>query len=374
MKYRDLIGTDLSWLGMGNMRFPTLNGRYGGPIDREKAGKLLDLAMAQGINYYDTAYVYHEGESEKFLGDYMKKWPRESYYLATKFFVFAGIAPEKMFCEQLERLQTDYVDFYLAHGVNDGIIDAYIDSGVVEWMEEKKKAGSIRHKGFSSHASPAQLERFLDLADWEFVQIQLNYYDWIYGTTKQEYELLKSRGIPVTVMEPTRGGKLCDLTPEANAILKEAHPDWSIASWAFRWLKRLDGVNVVLSGMSTPDQMEDNIATFSDDRALTDEEEQLLFRAAEMFHDHLTVPCTGCRYCCDDCPKQIQIPSIMDFYNEFKISGGQNLGFLHDDAPEARFTECVGCGSCQRHCPQNIDGAAVMSELAEAWEKMKAER
>lgn len=362
MIYKPFKDISLSCLGMGNMRLPQNWELPEHPIDRDKGREIIDLAMKGGINYYDTAYVY--GDSEEFLGDVMPAYKRDSYYLATKFNIGANPDYKAVFEEQLKRCKTDYFDFYLLHAVGDWSKDKYIESGCIEYFEEMRKQGKIRYFGYSAHASHETLKAFADYKDWDFTQIQLNYYDWLFGGAKGEYEILKERNVPVIVMEPVRGGRLASLTPEAEAILKEAHPDWSIASWAFRWVKRLSQVQVVLSGMSNLEQMKDNIGTFSDEAALTDEEEKLLFKACTMFKEQIQVPCTGCRYCVDNCPSQIDIPKMMEIGNNFRINGEWALHPLRDtDKPTPK--DCIGCGACTTHCPQGIDIPGLMSEMSE---------
>ena len=365
MIYKPFKDRELSRLGMGNMRLPVHAEQEGRPIDYNKAQEIIDYAMANGINYFDTAYVYHNGESEKFLGEAMKKYPRESFSLATKFFIHANPDYKAVFEEQLSRLQTDYIDFYLIHALGNDTCDTYLNSGCIEYFLEKKAEGKIKYLGFSSHADPEYLEKFASHHDWDFCQLQINYFDWNYSSTKEEYEIVTSRGIPVVVMEPVRGGRLASLTPEAEAILKEAHPDWSIASWAFRWLQRLDNVQVVLSGMSTLDQIVNNVDTYAADNALSDEDEAVLFKALELFRKQLVVPCTACRYCTDNCPAQINIPEILKIYNDFKVDGPWALGGLEKVDSTGKPTDCVGCGLCATHCPQNIDIPGIMAELTE---------
>lgn len=370
MKTKAFKDLQLSCLGMGNMRLP-LNGPKDTDIDMEKAQAIIDYAMAHGINYYDTAYVYHNGESERFLGKAMAKYPRESFCLATKFNYNANPDYKAVFEEQLERLNTDYIDFYLLHAIGDGTADKYIDCGCIEYFEEQKKLGRIRYLGFSAHASVETLERVASLREWDFAQIQLNYFDWNFSTAKAEYEVLTSHNIPVIVMEPVRGGKLANLTDECNAELKAEQPDWSIASWAFRWLQRLDNVQVVLSGMTTMDQMVDNVATFSEGEALTDAQEEKLFEVVQNFRSQVVIPCTGCRYCTEDCPMGIDIPKMMNIYNGFKVDGPWALAGLKDVEEGHTPADCIGCGACTGHCPQNIQIPEVMQQLAEAAAKFK---
>lgn len=364
MEMKGYKNISLSRLGMGNMRLPLREDLEGKPIDREKAQEIIDYAMAKGINYYDTAYVYNGGDSEKFLGEAMKKYPRESYCLATKFNIGANPDYKAVFEQQKERLCTDYFDFYLVHAVMDHNYKKYEESGCIEYFKELKKQGIIRNLGFSNHSSPDTLRHFRDLYDWDFIQLQLNYYDWQYGSAKEEYEICTEKGIPVVVMEPVRGGRLADLTPEANERLKSSHPDWSVASWAFKWVKSLSNVQVVLSGMSNMEQIEDNVKTFDREDALSEKDMETLMKACEMFRNQMQVPCTACRYCCDECPVKIDIPNVLMAYNNYKLSGDWVLGNLRSsDKPGPK--DCVGCKKCTGHCPQSINVPKIMEELRE---------
>ncbi len=366
MTYKDFQDIQLSRLAMGNMRLPTKGEGMDAPIDEEKAQEIIDYGMANGINYYDTAYVYHGGESEKFLGRALKKYPRESYHLATKFFILANPDYKAVFEEQLSRLQTDYIDFYLIHGIFDHTYQQYIDSGCIAYFEEQKRLGRIKYLGFSSHAKPENLETFLQQRKWDFTQIQLNYFDWNYGTAKAEYELLEKYNVPIMVMEPCRGGRLASLSPQADALLKEAHPDWSVASWAFRWVKSLPQVQIVLSGMTRLEQIVDNVSTFSDPEGLSPEDTEILMHALDVFHGEIAVPCTACRYCCDGCPMEINIPEFLKVYNSYKIDGPRGLEDADHIVSSGRPADCIGCGACAEHCPQGIAIPGIMAELAEA--------
>ena len=354
----------LSRLGMGNMRLPV--GKGGDKdIDYEKAQAIIDYGMSHGINYYDTAYVYHDRQSEVFVGKALSKYPRDSYYIATKFSSGASRDYEKMFEEQLQKLGTDHVDFYLLHAVMNGNVDFYLESGCIDYFLEQQRKGRITYFGFSSHADPDQLERIANHHKWDFAQIQLNYYDWMYGTTKEEYKILTERNIPIVVMEPVRGGRLAELSPEAAKLLKEAHSDWSIASWALRFARSLEGVQVILSGMSNLEQIEDNVATFDDDYALTEADKEILFKACEVFHDRLVVPCTACRYCTPDCPMEINIPEWLNLYNTYKCDGPWGIKERAEKIEsKGKPADCIGCGSCTGHCPQDINTPEIMTELA----------
>ena len=209
------------------------------------------------------------------------------------------------------------------------------------------------------------LTTFADHHKWDFAQIQLNYFDWRYSTTSEEYKVLADRDIPVMVMEPVRGGRLAVLSPDAEKMLKALHPDWSIASWALRWVKRLPQVQVVLSGMSSLEQIKDNINTFSTPEALTDEETEILMSACDAFKKQVSVPCTACRYCCDECPMEINIPDYLKIYNRYKTDGQEALKQLDKVDSKGKPSDCIACGSCMGHCPQNIGIPDIMSELSE---------
>jgi predicted aldo/keto reductase-like oxidoreductase len=355
----------LSLIGMGNMRLPTEGAQPGAPIDRVRAQEMIDAAMANGINYYDTAYVYHSGESEAFLGEALvSRYPRDRFALATKFHIGANPDYKAVFEEQLARLKTDYIDFYLLHAIFDSNAQTYLDSGAIAYFEEQKRLGRIRYFGFSLHASLDVLKQYVALRKWDFVQIQFNYFDWMYGSARQEYEILDAAGIPVLVMEPVRGGRLAALSPDAESILKAAHPDWSISSWALKWVRSHPRVQVVLSGMSTLAQVQDNVATFCDNTAWTQADEATLMKAAETFKQQVQVPCTACRYCCDDCPAKINIPAVLEVYNRYKLDGPWALRALDSLPSEGKPVDCIECGACTAHCPQNIQIKDIMHELA----------
>ncbi|MDR2733113.1 MAG: aldo/keto reductase [Spirochaetota bacterium] len=366
MLYGDFQGLRLSRLGMGNMRLPVRNTRQDGPIHRAEAQKMIDHALAGGINYYDTAYVYHNGESEEFLGDALARHPRESYYLATKYILFSGVDYKAIFAEQRRRLKTDCIDFYLIHAIMDSNYKQYLDSGCIDYFLEQKEKGAIRFLGFSNHASPDVLARFADHHAWDFAQIQLNAYDWILGSAKQEHAILYERGIPIMVMEPVRGGKLATLSPKALAIIeKAARPDWSPASWAFRWIRRFPGIQVIISGMSTIAQIEENVALFSSEASLGDEEQELLFAACRAFHEEVRVACTECRYCCGECPARINIPEILKVYNHYQTDGAWALNEMKGVTSESKTSDCTACSACTARCPQGIDIAPIMAELTD---------
>lgn len=374
MIYSDFQNKKLSLLGFGAMRLPTDSD---GNIDESQVREMTRLAIENGINYFDTAYPYHNGESERVMGRILNEYPRDSFYLATKYpghqILSAGYDPSAIFEEQLEKCGVDYFDFYLLHNVYEKSIETYMDPnwGIVDYFKEQKKLGRIKHLGFSAHAQTECLKSFLDYCgdDMEFCQIQLNYLDWTLQDAKAKYELLTERGIPVWVMEPVRGGRLANLTDEESSALKELRPDESTAAWGFRFLQQLPNVKMVLSGMSNMAQMTDNVNTFKDHKPLSDNELKTLLDIAEGMKD--SVPCTACRYCCDGCPAGLDIPMLLAAYNEIRFAPTLNsvmrIEFMDDDK---KPSACIGCGKCSRICPQNIDIPAALKDLTEQINKL----
>lgn len=373
MLYNKACGEELSRLGFGCMRLPLKEDRT---IDEEELQRMVDYAIAHGVNYFDTAYPYHGGMSEICVGRALKKHPKEKWFLASKYpghQIASSYDPAAVFEEQLEKCGVEYFDFYLLHNVYENSIGVYTDPkwGILDYFREQKRLGRIRHLGFSTHARPDTLERFLDYAgdSMEFCQIQLNYLDWTLQDAKAKYELLTERGIPVWVMEPLRGGRLASLSEADEARMKALRPEESIASWSFRWLQRLPNVKVVLSGMSAMDQMTDNVSTFSGGTPLDDREAALAEEIAEGMKNAL--PCTRCRYCCDGCPMGLDIPMLIHAYNDVKFASSMTVAMQFDALPEEKKpSACIGCGACAAVCPQNIDIPAAMAELAETIAKM----
>lgn len=369
MIYSEFQGIKLSLLGFGTMRLPCL---ADGSIDENQVAEMTRLAMEAGVNYFDTAYPYHGGQSERVMGRVLSKYPRDSYNLATKYpghqILSDGYNPAAIFEEQLEKCGVDYFDFYLLHNVNEKSMEVYMDPqwGIVDYFKEQKRLGRIRHLGFSSHAQVEGLEKFLDYCgqDMEFCQIQLNYMDWMLQKAKEKYELLTARGIPVWVMEPVRGGMLASLREENSTRLKAIRPEATDASWGFRFLQGLSNVKMVLSGMSNLAQMQDNLATFARRDTLNPEETELLLSIARGMMD--SIPCTACRYCCEGCPKGLDIPALLAVYNELRVTPTVNAAMRVEFLPEEKKpTACIACGKCARSCPQNIDIPRALKELAE---------
>lgn len=376
MIYTDFHGEKLSLLGFGTMRLPLVPG--GGPadIDEKTTADMVRYAMDHGVNYFDTAYPYHGGMSERVIGRVLKDYDRQNFYLATKYpghQISDSYDPAAIFEEQLQNCGVEYFDFYLLHNVYEKSIETYTDPrwGIIDYFLEQKKNGRIRHLGFSSHGGVEMLENFLSRygKDMEFCQIQLNYLDWTMQDAKAKCELLRRYSIPIWVMEPVRGGRLASLTPEAESELHALRPEESTAAWAFRFLQGVEGVQMILSGMTTPAQMEDNVRTFEERRPLTDQEEKVLLDIAKGMYG--AVPCTACRYCCDGCPMGLDIPMLLKLYNEAKFSPNFNIGMRVEALPEdKRPAACVGCGQCARVCPQNIDIPAALADLNEVLKKI----
>lgn len=373
MIYRDFQDLKLSALGMGAMRLPVIDGKDG-VVDEKAAAEMVDYAMSQGVNYYDTAWGYHEGNSELVMGRALKKYPRESFYLADKFpgYDLANMPKVKeIFPKQLEKCQVEYFDFYLFHNVCEMNIDAYLDEkyGIYEYMKEERDAGRIRHLGFSAHGSYDVMKRFLEAygKDMEFCQIQLNYLDWSFQDAKAKVELLKEYNIPVWVMEPLRGGKLAKLDETDEAKLKALRPDEGIPAWAFRFLQSIPEVKVVLSGMSDMDQLKDNIATFAEDKPLSDQEMTTLLGIADEMVKKIVLPCTACRYCTTHCPQGLDIPYLLSLYNEHCFTGGGFIApmVLQSIPEDKQPSACIGCRSCEAVCPQQIKISEAMADFVQ---------
>lgn len=385
MLTNDFKGTKLSRLGFGTMRLPVIDGKAA-DIDEKQVDEMVDYAMSHGVNYFDTAYPYHGGMSEKVIGRSLSRYPRESYYLATKYpghQISENYDPEAVFEEQLKKCGVEYFDFYLLHNVYEKSIQVYKDSqwGIIDYFIEQKKKGRIKHLGFSSHGGIEILREFLDYCkdQMEFCQIQLNYLDWTLQEAKEKYEFLTDRGIGVWVMEPVRGGRLANLSEEENAKLHQMRPKETSVAWAFRFLQGLPNVKMILSGMSNMAQMVENVETFREENPLTDTERTLLLDIVEGMKN--SIPCTACRYCCDECPQQLDIPMLIAVYNELRFAPVVNAVMRIEALPEDKKpSACIGCKTCTKICPQNIDIPEAMKGLAEeiaklpTWEEICRQR
>ena len=363
-RYRN---TDMTMplLGFGLMRLPQKDGQ----VDYATAEKMVDLAMSAGCNYFDTAYMYHGGESEKFVGKVLTKYPRESYYLTSKMpiVMMSGEADnERIFKEQLARTRAGYFDFYFLHWLNDGNWDHAEEVKAYDFLKKKQQTGLVKHVGFSYHGGPRGLETIAKAHEWELAQVQMNFRDWD-TNARSLYEVLTRYRIPISVMGPLGGGSLASLSSKAEAVLRKAAPDASPASWMLRFIGSLPNVQIVLSGMSTMDQLEDNIKTFAPFKALTDEERTVLRQAAEVSRWRRTGSsrCTTCRYCMP-CPVGVQIPEVFRSYNRYKEDGDKDKFVRNYQAIAAkgRASACVNCGVCLKKCPQKINIPQHMKEIA----------
>ncbi|MBQ7932956.1 MAG: aldo/keto reductase [Clostridia bacterium] len=373
MIYKEHRNLKLSELGMGCMRLP-VTAEDPDTVDLDAVKQMAAYAMEKGINYYDTAWGYHGGMSEIIMGEVLKEYPRDSFYLADKFPGYDLSNMDKVkeiFEKQLEKCQVDYFDYYMFHNVCELNVEAYLDPkyGILDYLLEQKRNGRIRHLGFSAHGACDTLRRFLDAygEHMEFCQIQLNWMDWTMQNAREKVTLLNEYHMPIWVMEPLRGGKLVMLEEKHAAKLKALHPDEPVSAWSFRFLQSIPGVTMVLSGMSSFDQLQENIATFETEEPLNDEEKNVLFAISAEMISKGTLPCTACRYCTDHCPMELDIPGLIALYNDHTYTGG---GLMVPMAVEAmpenkRPSACIGCQSCEAVCPQNIGISKMMTDFSE---------
>ncbi len=376
MIYHAFQDLQLPALAVGTMRLPVTDGNDAN-IDAEATREMVAFAMESGANYFDTAWGYHGGNSESVMGELLSAYPRESFMLADKFpgYDLSNMSKvAEIFEEQLRKCRTDYFDFYLIHNLCELNIDEYLDPrhGIIDYLLEQKRMGRIRHLGLSTHGSFETTKRFLDALDGqlEFCQVQLNWLDWEFQDAKAKVELLNDRGIPVFVMEPMRGGGLLSLKPEYEATLAALAPDRSLAEWAIRFLQSVPGVSTVLTGASSLEQLKQNIALFATEEPLSAPEHDALISVARAMTAKGTVPCTACRYCTDHCPQGLDIPWLLELYNEHAYSDGgfiapMALGALpQDKQPSA----CIACGACEAVCPQQIPVAATLADFVKLLE------
>ncbi len=358
MEYRKMerIGVKTSLLGFGCMRFPR---KEDGSINEELAAEMLETAYQSGVNYFDTAYGYHGGESERFTGRVLDRFDRNSYYLATKlpcWLVHTREDVRRLFNEQLQKLNKEHVDFYLLHSLNKGQFDRMVSLGVLDVLDDLRKEGRIRYIGFSFHDSFDAFKYILEYRDWDFCQIQLNYMDTDIQAGLKGYELTEKLNIPLIVMEPVKGGSLARLPENVEGILKEVDPDRSTASWALRWVASLPNVKVVLSGMSDMDQVRDNLKTFDDFKSLSDKEKQAVDAVVQAMRSRVKNGCTGCAYCMP-CPSGVDIPENFRIWNEYGIynnAGSTKWRWENQIDDSAKARNCIECGKCEEACPQNL--------------------
>ncbi|WP_419171721.1 aldo/keto reductase [Negativibacillus massiliensis] len=368
------FGCEISRLGYGGMRFP----KNGDEVDVEEAVKLLRKAYDMGVNYFDTAVVYHKGESEKIFGKAFEIYDRSSYYLADKMSIWVCKDEQEMkdlFERQLKTLKTDYIDFYLVHSLNRNHYQKVKEFHCVEFLQEMKRQGKIKHLGFSFHDTYPVFTQILNDYDWDFVQIQLNYLDWQNQGAEQLYRELEKRNLPCMVMEPVRGGYLATLDEQRAKPFLEMEPNRSIASWAIRWVESLPQVTVVLSGMSDMAQLEDNVSLLTGFEPMNEKELEAVAKVVEEIRKVNDIPCTGCRYCMD-CPMGVDIPEIFAIYSRLKIFG-KDKSFVEDYKEVMEngngAEHCIGCQQCMNHCPQSIEIPDKLAMIHRLYLDKKAE-
>ena len=356
-----LNGKEVSLLGLGTMRLPCIGSvkrESNSNINYDEAEKLVDLAIKSGVNYFDTAYMYHCGKSEEFIGKALSKYPRDSYYLADKLPIWLCDKPsdmQRIFNEQLNRCGVDYFDFYLLHSLDEENIDKCEKFGAYQFALNLKQQGKIKNLGFSFHGTVDDLTYLVNTYEWDFAQIQYNYLDYENQNAKRQYDILTNDNIPIIVMEPVRGGKLADLPNNASQVFKNYDNNNSIASWAIKFVASHNNVLTILSGMNNEAQLFDNINSLTDFQPLNNVEKQLCFDVAKIINKTDLIPCTGCDYCID-CPMEVKISTVFSLYNDYKSSKISKVDCL--DAYKCvknNHLSCIGCGKCKTVCPQGID-------------------
>ena len=391
-------GDEVSLLGFGCMRFPTVGGdRYTGRIDREPTREMLEYAYQRGVNYYDTAWMYHRGDSEGMVGEVLKQYPRDSFFLADKMPPEAKTLEQakEIFATQLQRCGVEYFDYYLCHSISRQYVfqNLYLNEGVLEYLLEEKCRGRIRQLGFSFHGDLALFEWLLaQPVEWDFVQIQMNWLDWRDETRISEklYNLLAERELPVIVMEPIRGGSLIDLPQSVTTMLRENDPAMTAAAWALKFCASYPYVLTVLSGMSRMEHVVENCDTFTDFQPLSAEQIELLHRAAEQYRNNTRIDCTDCLYCMP-CPYGVDIAGIFRIYNRcFDDQLLPNPDSAHDEEylrrrrillnryknnvkPDGRAERCIGCNQCSPKCPQALHIPTELKRVEELVERVRQE-
>lgn len=363
---RKYKGLDISLLGFGCMRFPTTSWKK--EIDETLTAKMIDYAMRRGVNYYDTAWPYHGGKSEIVIGKILKKYPRNSFYLADKFPVWSLGSKEQVsetFEYQLKKCQVDYFDFYLVHALNKSRFSLSKKFEVYETLKKKKQEGKIKYLGFSFHEDADYLENIITAYEWDFVQLQINPIDWNSDVnSKKIYETATKRKLPVIVMNPLKGGQLSTLNDSAVNILKTANSKVSPSSWSIRYSASLPNVFTVLSGMSSLEQVVDNVNSLTDFKPLTGKEQSVLTNAVAAYNVSGAVSCTYCKYC-SDCPIGIDIPEIFAMYNKYKITKNKEefISQYNRLKEDRRADKCIDCGLCKTKCPQKLDIPELLKEV-----------
>lgn len=396
MTYREsLTGDKVSLLGYGCMRWPMTKDENGKDIvDQERVNELVDYAIEHGVNYFDTAPVYLQGQSEKATGIALKRHPRDKFFIATKLSNFSNSSFEnskKMYEQSFKEMQVDYIDYYLLHSIGGGGVPSFrqrfVDNGIIDFLVKEREAGRIRNLGWSYHGDKETFLYVLDMdVKWDFVQIQMNYADWKTNDAEFLYRELEKRNIPVVIMEPLLGGRLAKLSDHLVGRLKQRRPDLSVASWAFRFAGHFPRVLTSLSGMTYKEHLIDNLKTYSPIEYLTDEELEFLEETAQLMLKYPTIPCNDCKYCMP-CPYGIDIPAVLLHYNKCVNEGNVPKDRQDPKYREARqaflvgydrsvpklrqASHCIGCNQCMQHCPQRINIPRQLRRIDEFVEKLK---
>ncbi|MCL2125481.1 MAG: aldo/keto reductase [Oscillospiraceae bacterium] len=361
-------------LGFGFMRMPMAGGLG---IDMELLKQMVDTYLAAGFKYFDTAYVY-TGSEEALREALVRRHPRDNYMVTTKMPVFLVKTQDDMqkaFDTSLERLGLDHLDFYLLHGLSLETGEKLEQIGGWDFVRNLKEQGRIRNYGFSYHDSPEHLDILLSRhPDVDIVQLQINYLDWEDPEVQSRrlYETARKHNKPFNIMGPVKGGLLSGAGSEAETMLRKINPDVSAASWAVRFVAPLEGLHVMLSGMGTMEQLEDNINTIKNLKPLSDEEKAVLREVADVLHKMPTIPCTGCKYCVENCPQKLKIPALIELYNEFiTFNQKRSIGYTFEEVTAGGLlpSKCTACHSCEKHCPQHIEIPDTMRKAADAYEQ-----
>ncbi len=369
-KYKDI---EVPLLGLGCMRLPMKNDE----IDMQELEKMVEYCMQHGANYFDTAYMYVEGKSENAIGKVLKNYKREDFLLADKSPIYKMRTREdvrKVFNEQLEKCQVEYFDFYMAHNINKNTFDTYKNVEMYDELVKLKKEGKIKYMGFSFHGTPEILREVVKDRKWDFAQLQINYLDWDVVKAHEQYDIVQAQGIPVTVMEPLRGGGLVNLSDKALAKLKESYPDTTPAAFGLRWAASRNNVVTVLSGMSNLQQVKENIQTFIDFKPMDEKENTLALEIAKIIQSQGEINCTACKYCTEVCPRGINFPAIFSLYNQYKVSKNKMMFTIYYEtlADEEKADNCIKCNLCNKNCPQNLSIPELLAKIEKEYEEIKA--
>lgn len=368
-RFKDMT---LPILGFGCMRLPL----KGDEIDMKELERMVECAFAGGVNYFDTAYMYMGGKSENAIGKVLSNYKRESFYIADKNparMLSSKADVHRIFDEQLKKCGVDYFDFYLVHNINESSFENYRKYDMFNELSKYKKDGRIRNLGFSFHGNTSMLKEVAFEHPWDFCQLQINYLDWNVMNARPHYEIAVKAKLPVIVMEPIRGGGLCNLSDKTAALLKNSCPGQTPASFALRWVAGRDNVVVALSGMSNLEQMRMNIETFSDYKPITPGEEKVAAQMASMIQSNGEINCTACRYCTEGCPRGVNIPAIFSIYNSYKASKSPwSLSYYDSLDDSEKADKCVSCGICIKHCPQTLNIPELLKKVDSEIKAVKA--